>query len=162
MTAPRALPLPDEQPVTVNALRNKRAEILGKIEMHEREANRLRGELVHLDATLRLFDPMTDPEAIGGKLLKMPRRTEYFAKGETTRLIYECLRERGIASAKDVAEHAATAKGIEVMGNPATEPDFIRRFLDQLHDMKRKGKVVQVGQRKGARWKVAAGEPDLL
>jgi hypothetical protein len=48
------LPLPDEQPVAVNALRNKRAAIAGEIEMHSREIDRLRGELIHLDATLRV------------------------------------------------------------------------------------------------------------
>jgi hypothetical protein len=50
------LPLPEDQPVAVNALRNKRAEITGQIAMFEREVARLRAELVHVDATLRLFD----------------------------------------------------------------------------------------------------------
>jgi hypothetical protein len=58
------LPLPDEQPVAVNALRNKRTAIAGEIEMHSREIDRLRRELIHLDATLRLFDPATDPQGI--------------------------------------------------------------------------------------------------
>ena len=32
--------------------------------MHEGEIDRLRTELVHLDATMRLFDPDTDPDDI--------------------------------------------------------------------------------------------------
>jgi hypothetical protein len=58
------LPLPDEQPIAVNALRNMRARIAGEIEMHNREIDRLRAELVHLDATMRLFDLETDPSDI--------------------------------------------------------------------------------------------------
>ena len=53
------LPLPDEQPIAVNALRNMRSRIAGEIEMHSREIDRLRAELVHLDATMQLFDPET-------------------------------------------------------------------------------------------------------
>ena len=55
------LPLPDEQPIAVNALRRMRAKISGEIEMHSRELDRLRATLVHIDATLWLFDPETDP-----------------------------------------------------------------------------------------------------
>jgi hypothetical protein len=42
MTATAArFPLPDEQPVAVNALRNMRSRIAGEIEMHGREVDRL-------------------------------------------------------------------------------------------------------------------------
>lgn len=154
------LPLPADQPNAVNALRNKRAELLGMIELHEREANRLRGELIHLDATLRLFDPQTDPEAIGGKLL-YPRRTEYFAKGETTRLIYTFLRDHGTASALEIAEYAIREKSLPPM-DTLTMRDFARRFLDQMHDMRRRGKLAKIGERKGVRWRLATREPGLI
>ena len=55
------LPLPDEQPIAVNAFRDMRSRIAGEIAMHSREIDRLRSELVHLDATLRPFDPATEP-----------------------------------------------------------------------------------------------------
>jgi len=44
------LPLPDEQPIAVNALRNKRAcnQLTGEIEMHQREIERPRMELDHM------------------------------------------------------------------------------------------------------------------
>ena len=51
------LPLPDEQPIAVNALRNMRSRIAGEIEMHSREIDRLRAELVHLDATMQCSTP---------------------------------------------------------------------------------------------------------
>jgi hypothetical protein len=37
-----SIPLPDGHPNTVNALRNKRSEIVGDIEIHSREIERLR------------------------------------------------------------------------------------------------------------------------
>jgi hypothetical protein len=58
------LPLPDEHPNTVNALRNKRAAIAGQIAERNADLDRLRGELIHIDAVLRLFDPETDPNDV--------------------------------------------------------------------------------------------------
>ena len=77
------LPFPNEQPIAVNALRNMRSRIAGEIEMHSREIDRLRAELVHLDATMQLFDPETDPSDVPA-LRCYPRRTEWFARGEAT------------------------------------------------------------------------------
>ena len=74
---------PPFSPVAVNALRNKRSDLAGQIEMHNREIDRLRSELVHLDATLRLFDPYIQPDEIASRK-RWPRRTDYFARGELT------------------------------------------------------------------------------
>src|SRR5260370_28269406 len=101
------IPLPDEQPVAVNALRNKRAAICGEIEMHMHQIDRLRAELVHLDATMRLFDPDTNPEDIFAKR-RFPMRTEYFARGEVTRIIYDLIRERREITAHEAAEVGLT------------------------------------------------------
>ena len=49
------------EPHVVTALEAKRAELLGLIRDHERAAERLRRELAHLDATLRLFKPDAVP-----------------------------------------------------------------------------------------------------
>ena len=96
------LPLPDEQPIAVSALRNMRSKIAGEIEMHSREIDRLRSELVHLDATMQLFDPETDPSDVPA-LRRYPRRTEWFARGEVTQRIYETLREEAVIWPRDIA-----------------------------------------------------------
>src|SRR4051794_33295311 len=88
------LPLPDEQPIAVNALRRTRAKITGEIELHTRELDQLRATLIHINATLWLFDPETDPNDIPA-LRRYPRRTEWFARGEVTRRLYEACREEG-------------------------------------------------------------------
>src|SRR4051812_44974022 len=99
------LPLPDEQPIAVSALRAMRARIAGEIAMYGREIDRLRTELIDLDATLRLFDPETDPDNIAA-LHRYPKRTEWFARGEVTRRIYEALRDEGVISLREVATRA--------------------------------------------------------
>src|SRR6266853_1631192 len=99
------LALPAEQPVAVNALRNKRAAIAGEIEAHQREIDMLRADLVHVDATLRLFDPQTDPDDIMPRR-RHPTRSHYFAKGEQTRRVFEAIRDNGIVSAVEIAAKA--------------------------------------------------------
>ena len=47
----------------VSALRDKRAEIAGAIIGLEKELSRRRTDLMHLDATLRLFAPGLEPKA---------------------------------------------------------------------------------------------------
>src|SRR5437763_15231367 len=96
------LPLPDEQPVAVNALRNMRAKIAGEIAMHEGEVRQRRADLVHIDAVLRLFDPDTDPEGLPVRKV-YTRRMAYFGKGETTRRVYDALTEATV-SANELAE----------------------------------------------------------
>jgi hypothetical protein len=153
------IPLPDEQPVAVNALRNKRAQIAGMIAMHEGEARQLRAELIHIDAVLRLFDPETDPEGLPISKA-FPRRMAYFAKGEVSRRVYDALRE-GTTAANELAEAAMTEKGISE-DDRHVRRDFVNRFHNMLHHMRRRGQTEKIGNRKGVRWKLAPREPDLI
>jgi hypothetical protein len=155
----QGLPLPDNQPVAVSALRNKRSQLAGEIEMHSREIDRLRGELIHLDATLRLFDPATDPQGIPA-LLRHPRRTEWFARGEVTQRIYEALRDQEMISPRQVAYAAIEAKGIPALDS-ATKRDIAARFTNVMYDLTRRGIAEKIGHGPGARWKIAPTEPGL-
>ena len=154
------IPLPDEQPNTVNALRNKRASIAGEIAMHDREIDRLRADLVHLDATMRLFDPDTDPGGIPA-LRRYPRRTEWFAKGEVTRRVYDALRANEIICPREIAKAAMAAKGISET-DKAMRKTISARFARVCYDLTRRGRLQKIGQGEGARWKLAPKERDLL
>jgi len=154
------IPLPENQPVAVNALRTKRAEITGQIAMHEREVDRLRAELVHLDATMRLFDPGTDPAAIE-PLRRFPRRTEYFARGEVTRRVYDALREAPDVRAQTLADQAMRDKGMPETDR-ALRQEFVYRFLNVMHDMKRRKNLVKVGHGQGVRFTLPPKAPSLL
>lgn len=154
------LPLPDEQPIAVNALRNKRAQLAGEIEMHSREIDRLRAELLHVDATLRLFDPQTDPADVGA-LRCYPRRTEWFAQGEIRRRIYDALRKQEMVWPVEIARAAMAEKGIPA-SDKATVRDIIARFVNACCYLTKRGTLVKVGHGRGARWKLAPADPDLL
>jgi hypothetical protein len=154
------IPLPDEQPITVNALRNMRARLTGEIQMHNREIGRLRAELIHLDATLRLFDPATDPEIIPALRL-LPRRADYFGRGELTQRVYDAFRENGTVSAKELAEQAMAEKNVPD-DDRALRKEFRDRFQGILHNLRRKRTVEKIGHGPGVRWKLAPEEPGLI
>ena len=154
------LPLPDEQPVAVNALRNMRSRIAGEIEMHSREIDRLRAELVHIDATMRLFDPETDPNDVPA-LRRYPRRTEWFARGEVTQRIYEAFRDAETIWPREIARAAMAVKGVPDT-DKAIVRDIIGRFTNVCYDLTRRGQLVKVGNGQGARWKLAPAELDLI
>jgi hypothetical protein len=63
----------------VLALMAKRAEIQGYIQDLEMKARRWRARLAHIDATLTIFSPGTDPDAIQPK--RRYRRSQYFRGG---------------------------------------------------------------------------------
>jgi hypothetical protein len=91
--------------------------------MHQREVDRIRSEPVHLDATLRLFDPFVLPKEIAPRQ-RWPRRTDYFAKGELTRLVYEAMRDNGTTAAGELVAAAMATRNIpETDGR--TRRDFV-------------------------------------
>ena len=68
----------------VAALRAKRAEISAHIHDLEKKITTWRARLAHIDASIKIFSPETDPEAIPPK--RTYRRSGYFRKGEFARL----------------------------------------------------------------------------
>ena len=74
----------------IGALREKRSELGGVIVQLEQRLEQHRAALVHLDATMRLFDPDIRPQEIRPS---RPRaHSAWFRPGECLRLIYDELR----------------------------------------------------------------------
>lgn len=99
----------------VGALRSKRAELAGVVQRLEQELLERRNSLVHLDATMRLFDPDIRPEAI------RPRRRRnhnaWFRPNECRRLLYDVLRDAPTPlSTRELTEQLIALKAI-----PATD-----------------------------------------
>jgi len=155
------LPLPDEHPNTVNSLRNKRSEIAGRIELHNREIERLRAALIHIDAVLRLYDPDTDPNAIEPRK-RFPRRVEYFERGELAGRVYAALRDNGdTVSCEELTRKALSDKGLAATDRVAHRL-FMCKFMPALADLRRRGIVQKIGEGRGVRWRLAPQEPDLI
>ena len=54
----------------VSALVDKRAELTGQIVRIEQQLGQIRADLVHIDATIRLFAPKLEPETIQPKVTR--------------------------------------------------------------------------------------------
>lgn len=79
------------EPHVMDALRAKRSELSGIVNRLEQQIVQHRASLVHLDATMRLFDPDLAPEAIS--LRSQRSRSAWFHPGKCLRLIDDVLRE---------------------------------------------------------------------
>jgi hypothetical protein len=142
------------EPHVVSSLRLKRAEISGHIHDLEKRIVRQRANLANLDATIKLFSPGTNPDAIPPK--RVYRRTRYFAHNELSRLTQDALR---IASAPltsaGIADAVMQAKGIS-SGDTAFKEIVAARTLTVLRRLAKRGAAVKHGTSRDAKWALNA------
>jgi len=74
----------------ISGLVTKRAELDGLMDHHLQEIQRISGDLKHIDATIKLFDPSYDLRSIRKR--KHRKRNVYFKQGECARLVLDVLR----------------------------------------------------------------------
>ena len=98
----------------VGASRNKRAELAGILRQLEQRLAQQRASLVHLDATLRLFDPGIQPQDIRPR--QQRAHNVWFRPGECLRLIYDELR----GAAQPVTTRELAERLMRVKTIPAT------------------------------------------
>ena len=127
---------PGEHKVAINALVRKRAEIAGQIRELEHQTDQLRAEMIHVDSVLRLFAPDIETEKIPARQ-RTPRRSEYFARGELTRICFDALREaaergEGWLTAEEITLSTMQAKGLDPARDRRLRADFHRRILQTL------------------------------
>jgi hypothetical protein len=138
----------------VSALRRKRAEISGHIHDLEKRIARQRANLANLDATIKLFSPGANPDAIPPK--RPYRRTRYFAHNELSRLTQDALRTAsGALTSAEIAAAVMQAKAM-----PATDVAFKEivavRALTVLRRLAKRGAVVKSGISRNAKWALNA------
>jgi hypothetical protein len=123
----------------VSALRLKRAEISGHIHDLEKRIGRQRANLANLDATIKLFSPGTNPDAIPPK--RAYRRTRYFAHNELSRLTQDALRTAsGPRTSAEIAGVVMQAKGMPA-GDAAFRGIVAGRALAVLRRLAKRGAV---------------------
>jgi hypothetical protein len=134
----------------ISALRLKRAEISGHIHDLEKRIARQRANLANLDATIKLFSPGTNPNAIPPK--RAYRRTRYFGRNELSRLTQDALRA---ASGPLTAAEIAGAI-MQVNGMPADDAQLkeivAKRALTVLRRFATRGTVIRHGTSRNAQW----------
>ena len=96
----------------LNGLVAKRSELAGEVEHHRRELERLAQALGHVEATIQLFDPSYELEAIPTR--KRGSRRQWFGPGECQRLVLEVLRDAlEPLSGRTLAREVVARKGLE-------------------------------------------------
>jgi hypothetical protein len=134
----------------VSALRIKRAEISGHIHDLEKRIARQRANLANLDATIKLFSPGTNPDAIPPK--RAYRRTRYFGHNELSRLTQDALRTAsGPLTSAEIAGAVMQAKGM-APDDAAFKEIVATRVLTALRRLVKRGAVVKHGTSRNAKW----------
>ena len=127
-----------ERPNTLAGLIEKRRELAGKIEYHQNELRQAAADLDHLDATIRMFDPDADLEAIWPR--PHPPRSQAF-RGEATRVLLAALRHAdGPLTTAQLAERLMAERGQDV-NDRRLRKTMIKRVGSSLRDHRRKGLV---------------------
>ena len=105
----------------VSALANKRAEIAGMIARAQQQLGQFRADLVHLDATIRLFAPAMEPETIPPKRIR--QSDLWFEPGGLSRRLLDALRRAGAPiRAPDLVRAVMIDNGLD----PADRASFVR------------------------------------
>lgn len=96
------------EPIAVLALRRRRDQISGVIAEYERKIREAQHDLVHVVASLRLFELTGDPSDFPPyiDLNRLLRR------GETTRLCLAALAAEGPLDTRELAQRVMRAKGL--------------------------------------------------
>lgn len=81
-----------ERPNAISALKDKRGEIVGRVDALQDQLRQALIDLDHVDCTILLFDPDAELDEI--KVKPMPPRHHAF-KGQVTRAILDMLRKSG-------------------------------------------------------------------
>jgi hypothetical protein len=142
----------------VSALRLKRAEISGHIHDLEKRIARQRANLANLDATIKLFSPGMNPDAIPPK--RAYRRTRYFARNELSRLTQDALRTAsGSLTSAEIAAAIMQTKGM-CADDAAFKEIVVARALSVLRRLAKRGTVVKHGTSCDARWALVTIDVD--
>jgi hypothetical protein len=139
----------------VSALRDKRAEISGKIVDLEKELSRYRTALAHVDATLRLFAPDLLPQSI--KPRRRTGRNAWFGWGERARLTFQVLRTADrLLTTREITQHLMAVKGIDPTDRHSQDA-VQKSILGLLNRAKTKGFIQRIegGPGKAVSWRIA-------
>ena len=127
----------------ISGLRRKRGRLAGEIASAEVSLAKLRTALEAVDATLRLFEPRTNPDLIPA-IRPSHHRCLFFRHGEQPRLCIDVLRDAG----RPLSVRKIAAEVIAIKGLAAAEAPVQRRIVAQigqcLQRMERGGTVRRV------------------
>lgn len=142
----------DTNKYALAALKDKRASLAGEIAQLKNKLAWAESQLKHVDATIGLFAPDLDPDAIPAK--RPQKRIKLFRQGELGRLILDALRTaEGPLRTQDVVSAIMIAQGHDEAARTALAP----RVRGNLQYLQTKADAVsKIGNGKDARWAIRA------
>jgi len=100
------------EPHVISALVRKRAELAGDIERTQTQIRQMVKDLENLDATILMFDPSYELEAIRPKAFRPPE--DWSKRGEMTRIVLEILRMAAEPlTTRDIALELIRRRGLD-------------------------------------------------
>lgn len=133
--------------IAVNALINRRKELVFDLGQKEREVAELQKQIFHIGETLKVLDPAVVLEALPVRH-RRGTKSPYFDHSELTQRIYRGLRESptGAVSSEGLALTAMVEKGVN-SDDRILFKDFENRFRWQMEALRREGKIKKIGGR---------------
>lgn len=134
----------------IPALKEKRAQIAGRVISLKKQIARHGKELASLDATIALFDPAYRVGSIKPKCTH--RRSKLFKMGELGRLIMDALRR---AEGKPLATKEIVAAVTTTIGETkAARPVMAHSVRSNLAYLARRKAVEKIGDRMATQWRL--------
>lgn len=138
----------------VDALVMKRGELVDRTTSLERALEEARADIVHIDATVRLFSP-------GGPVAPLPSKchrphARLFRQPELSRLLLKLLREdSSMAATDDLARKVMIVKTLP-MDDPAVYTSVKQSVSSSLTKLKKRGIVLRVQEDGLSSWTLAS------
>ena len=138
-------------PHTLSGLLEKREAVARLARELEDRLAQARSDVLHLDAVIRMFDPSSRPEPIGGGNLS--RRNGWFSDGELPRRVFEALRDASEPlTIREIAARVMEARGFNAE-DAATLATVEKRISDVLRRRANMVEKAQLGPR-AVGWRV--------
>ena len=130
------------EPLVIQTLKDKRAEILGRISAYEAQIAQARHDLAHVNATIRLF---TEPEKQRARYMVSHG---FFKKGEISEICARHLGADGEMTTRELAERVMAERKLD-SSDTTLRNSVVFKVVQALRHAKRRKLVRMVEKRKG-------------
>ena len=130
------------EPLVIQTLKDKRAEILGRIQAYEAQIAAAKHDLAHVNATIRLF---TEPEKQRARYMVSHG---FFKKGEIADLCAQHLASEGEMTTRELAERVMVERKLD-SSDTTLRNSVVFKVVQALRHAKRRRLVRMVEKRKG-------------
>ena len=130
----------------LSALNRRRTDIEKTIAAHEKYIKEARRDLSHINATIRLFGLNGEPSQFPAYI----DLNRLFKRGEIVDICKAALAKEGPLDTRELAVRVVKAKGLD-LEDKVLRTSIAFRIVQALRQQHKRGKIGDVGKRKGVR-----------